>query len=304
MTLCWTCSIGSAPCAARPRIAASCWTLSPVTTPADHASLRRSYRYGGRSRRKSGFRFGVVDGACDGISPEVEANFNASLDLLRGRSARSKPSSCRIFPMARSSPPSLPPKLMPPSTTSSQRAASRNSPHTAFRRPSHSPPPRFCPHMTISVPNASATSWPASSSISQQAMTRYSHPAWVSSPTGLHDDFELGLPRALGRRPLNLAGVLTGSPTISVINGFGEGGLPTGIQFAGAPFSENVILDAASALEWHDRLGIPSAAQFCGLRRLVSEQCEHSRIPACGAHAEPMSAARPPARSRVPRRCE
>jgi aspartyl-tRNA(Asn)/glutamyl-tRNA(Gln) amidotransferase subunit A len=67
--------------------------------------------------------------------------------------------------------------------------------------------------------------------------------------TGLYDDFELGLPRALGRRPLNLAGVLTGSPTISVINGFGEGGLPTGIQFAGSPLAENVILDAASALE-------------------------------------------------------
>ena len=36
---------------------------------------------------------------------------------------------------------------------------------------------------------------------------------------------------------------------VSIINGFGEGGLPTGIQFAGAPLAENVILDAATALE-------------------------------------------------------
>jgi aspartyl-tRNA(Asn)/glutamyl-tRNA(Gln) amidotransferase subunit A len=70
----------------------------------------------------------------------------------------------------------------------------------------------------------------------------------------IDEDFEYGLPRASGRRPLNLAGVLSGAPTVSILNGFGEGGLPTGIQFAGAPCAENAILDAAHALE--QRLGL------------------------------------------------
>lgn len=63
-------------------------------------------------------------------------------------------------------------------------------------------------------------------------MTRYSHM----------------LPGAFGR-PLNYAGVLAGSPTVSILNGFGRDGLPTAIQFAGARLAENEILDAATTLE-------------------------------------------------------
>jgi aspartyl-tRNA(Asn)/glutamyl-tRNA(Gln) amidotransferase subunit A len=55
------------------------------------------------------------------------------------------------------------------------------------------------------------------------------------------------LPGAFG--PRNFAGVLSGTPTVSVLNGLGRDGLPTGIQFAGARLTENAILDAAVALE-------------------------------------------------------
>jgi Asp-tRNA(Asn)/Glu-tRNA(Gln) amidotransferase A subunit family amidase len=48
---------------------------------------------------------------------------------------------------------------------------------------------------------------------------------------------------------LNYAGVLTGSPTVSVPNGLGRDGLPTSIAFAGARMRENAILDAASTLQ-------------------------------------------------------
>jgi aspartyl-tRNA(Asn)/glutamyl-tRNA(Gln) amidotransferase subunit A len=61
-------------------------------------------------------------------------------------------------------------------------------------------------------------------------------------------DFEYMLPGASGR-PLNYAGVLAGSPTISIFNGLGRDNLPTAIQFAGARLEENAILDAATALE-------------------------------------------------------
>jgi aspartyl-tRNA(Asn)/glutamyl-tRNA(Gln) amidotransferase subunit A len=83
--------------------------------------------------------------------------------------------------------------------------------------------------------------------------------------SGLHDDFEYMLASAFPR-PLNFAGNLAGLPAITIANGFGQGGLPTGIQFVGQTFAENAVLDAAHALEsrtnWHAQrpsLGAPPA---------------------------------------------
>jgi aspartyl-tRNA(Asn)/glutamyl-tRNA(Gln) amidotransferase subunit A len=73
-------------------------------------------------------------------------------------------------------------------------------------------------------------------------------PTIGTTASSRYADFEYMLPGAFPR-PLNYAGVLTGSPTISVPNGLGKGGLPTSIAFAGARFAENSILDAASALQ-------------------------------------------------------
>lgn len=51
------------------------------------------------------------------------------------------------------------------------------------------------------------------------------------------------------------AGNAAGVPAISVVNGFGENGLPTGLQLVGRAFDENVLLAVADAYqratEWH-----------------------------------------------------
>ena len=58
--------------------------------------------------------------------------------------------------------------------------------------------------------------------------------------------------------PLIPAGNLAGLPAISVPNGFGETGLPTGLSFLGAAFTETRLLDAATAYQaqtpWHKML--------------------------------------------------
>ena len=64
---------------------------------------------------------------------------------------------------------------------------------------------------------------------------------------GVDERFSYMSPSAFGT--LNFAGVLAGSPTVSVLNGLDADGLPTGIQLAGARFRENTILDAARTLE-------------------------------------------------------
>ena len=212
----------------------------------DHASLHAPYRYGGRARRTSGFRFGVIEGCCDGIAPEVEANFMASLDLLRqvGTIEAVELPDFPYGPLIRTiisaegyaafedfiEAGGLA-ELTAPLSAGARLAAAVIPAHYYIRAQ------RIRHRLTLAFADLAAQ---------YDALLA---PSLGVVATGLHDDFELGLPNALGRRPLNLAGVLAGTPTLSIINGFGEGGLPTGIQFAGAPLAENIILDAATALE-------------------------------------------------------
>jgi aspartyl-tRNA(Asn)/glutamyl-tRNA(Gln) amidotransferase subunit A len=212
----------------------------------DHASLHAPYRYGRRTRRTGGFRFGVVDGCCEGIAPEVEANFLTSLDRLRqvGTVEAVELPDFPYGPLIRTiiSAEAYAAfddfieagglgALTAPLSAGARLAAAVIPAHDYIRAQ------RIRHRLTVAFADLAA---PYDSLLA---------PSLGVVATGLHDDFELGLPSALGRRPLNLAGVLAGTPTISIINGFGEGGLPTGIQFAGAPLAENVILDAATALE-------------------------------------------------------
>lgn len=253
MTLCWTLDrLG--PMA---RTAEDCGLVLEAIAghdPADHASLREPYRYGGRGRRERDFRFAVIDGCCNGIEPEVQRNFEASLDLLR-----------QIGTLETVELPDFPYGSLISTIVAAEAYAAFDdfiaagglaqltSPLSAGARLAASILPAHDYIRAQRIRHLLATAF-TNLAAGHDALLA---PSLGVVATGLHDDFELGLPHALGRRPLNLAGVLTGSPTISVINGFGEGGLPTGIQFAGAPFAENAILDAATALQrvtdWHKR---------------------------------------------------
>ena len=60
-----------------------------------------------------------------------------------------------------------------------------------------------------------------------------------------------------GGPPLIQAGNLAGLPALSVPNGFGPNGLPTGIQFTGKAWSEPTLTAIAHAYQeqtdWHTR---------------------------------------------------
>src|SRR5262249_35705930 len=45
--------------------------------------FREAYRYRRRAVRRNGFRFGIVEGACEGAQSEVQRAFTASLDILK-----------------------------------------------------------------------------------------------------------------------------------------------------------------------------------------------------------------------------
>jgi aspartyl-tRNA(Asn)/glutamyl-tRNA(Gln) amidotransferase subunit A len=60
-----------------------------------------------------------------------------------------------------------------------------------------------------------------------------------------------------GGPPIIPAGNVVGQPAISIPNGFGPNGLPTGIQFTGKVWSEARLLSLAhayqQATDWHRR---------------------------------------------------
>ncbi len=68
--------------------------------------------------------------------------------------------------------------------------------------------------------------------------------------------FDKAYPGIGGSLPIG-ASNLVGVPAISIPNGFGQNNLPTGIQFVGAAWSDNLVLDAAvrvqQATDWHKK---------------------------------------------------
>jgi aspartyl-tRNA(Asn)/glutamyl-tRNA(Gln) amidotransferase subunit A len=77
----------------------------------------------------------------------------------------------------------------------------------------------------------------------------------VAYPIGV--DFDKSYPGVGGGPPVIPAGNLVGQPALSVLNGFGQKGLPTGIQFTGRVGSESRLIALAhayqQATDWHRR---------------------------------------------------
>jgi aspartyl-tRNA(Asn)/glutamyl-tRNA(Gln) amidotransferase subunit A len=250
MTLCWTLDRLGPMC----RSADDCGLVLEAIAdydPRDPSSLARPYRYTRREARRSGFRFGVIEGSCERADVEVQDNFHSSLKRLEEIGTLEE---VRLpeFPYAE--------VAQVISTAESFAAfddfiaAGRTVELTAKKVHGH---------------RLAGAVLPAHDYIRAQRIRRIiadgftnlasRYDALLAPSLGIvackiDEDFEYGLPRA-SSRPLNLAGVLAGTPTISIFNGLGEGGMPTGIQFAGAALQENAILDAAHALEERLALG-------------------------------------------------
>jgi aspartyl-tRNA(Asn)/glutamyl-tRNA(Gln) amidotransferase subunit A len=75
----------------------------------------------------------------------------------------------------------------------------------------------------------------------------------VAFPIGI--DFEKAFPGVGGGPAVIPAGNLAGQPALSVPNGFGENALPTGIQFTGRAFGDEILVEIATEYQrrtdWH-----------------------------------------------------
>ncbi len=213
--------------------------------PADPSSLRRSYAYSGRTPRQRGFRFAVIEGADEGAEPEIARSFRASLDIV-ARSGTIETVPLPVFPygeMVRT--------IVAAEAYSAFEdfiAAGRIVELTAEK---------------ARVFRLASALLPAHHYLRAQRIRRIAanafgelagrYDALLAPSLGIvaipaDETIEPNLPAA-SPRPLHHAGVLAGSPTISVMNGLCAGGLPGGLQFASASLAENAVIDAAAAFE-------------------------------------------------------
>jgi aspartyl-tRNA(Asn)/glutamyl-tRNA(Gln) amidotransferase subunit A len=244
MTLCWTLDRLGPLC----RTAHDCGlVLEAIAGPdmRDPTALRQSYGYRRASPRRSGFRIGAVENCTNGAEPEIAANFESSLSVLRD-----------IGTVEEINLPDLP-------YAEVQEIVSAAEIYAAFDEFIARGGTAQLAAAMAKVHRLSGALLPAHDYIRAQRIRRHMATAFdelagqfdaVVSPTigitagSRYEAFEYMLPGAFPV-PFNFASVLAGSPTISVPNGLGRRGLPTGIAFAGARLSENRILDAACALQ-------------------------------------------------------
>lgn len=225
--------------------------------PEDDTSLTASYTYAPEGQRTSGLRIGVLAGATDNCQPEVAANFNAALDVLKQ--------------FATIEPVELPDLPYGPVTEVILRAESAS----AFDEFVTSGQVMGLTAPEDRVGGYARRMLPAKDYVSalrirrrivselDPLLARYdaivspTTPA-VASPIDVRfPDYFTGR-MSIERRPvIGAAGNVAGLPAISVLNGFGERGCPTALQFVGRAGTENTLLAAARAYQqrtdWHER---------------------------------------------------
>jgi aspartyl-tRNA(Asn)/glutamyl-tRNA(Gln) amidotransferase subunit A len=261
MTLCWTLDRLGPIC----RTAEDCGLVLEAISgvdPQDTSTLKATYRYQPQ-RPKGGFRIGAIAGAAKGVEPAIAANYERSLALLS-----------TIGHVEEVALPEFPYDAVIDVISAAEAfaafddflASGRTMELAAHKARSHRLAGALLP----------AHDYIRAQRIRRHIATSVNHllsgfdavvaPTIGAFAAGIDENFEYMLPGAFPQ-PINYAGVLTGSPTVSIASGFSNNGLPTSIQFAGARLAENSVLSAASALE--DLLGLQS-------RRPPTEAAHHA----------------------------
>jgi aspartyl-tRNA(Asn)/glutamyl-tRNA(Gln) amidotransferase subunit A len=219
--------------------------------PRDSSCLAEPYSFPAADLRRRGFRIGVIDGAAEGAADDVAASFERSISLLG-----------EIGDLESVELPDAPYQEVAEVISAAECTAMFDDFIASGR--------------TVELTAKKAATFrfagsvlPAHDYIRAQRIRRkialavdsvLSRFDAVVAPTigtlasGAYEDFPYMLASAFAR-PLNYAGVLTGSPSVSIPNGIGTRGLPSGLHLAGARREENGLLAVATALM--ERLELP-----------------------------------------------
>ncbi|MBI3977435.1 MAG: amidase [Chloroflexi bacterium] len=250
MALCWTLDKIGPLC----RTADDCGLVLAAIAgpdPGDPTTLPSVFQYAPASTRSAGFRLGVLREGLDAMQPEVRDSFLASLDVL-AECATLEDVALPDFPYGEAATIIVGAEgaAAHEELIEGGRIAGLTAPEcrlggyagTLIPAVDYLRALRIRRHVAVAL---------------DQLFARHDAivcPATgvVASPLSLNFDEYAGTVRRL---TIGSAGNLAGLPAISVHNGFGERGLPTGLQIVGRTGAESTILAVARAYEartpWH-----------------------------------------------------
>ncbi|CAA9577336.1 MAG: Glutamyl-tRNA(Gln) amidotransferase subunit A-like protein [uncultured Thermomicrobiales bacterium] len=221
--------------------------------PADETSLTAPYRYTPKRERVANLRLAVPEGATENVQGDVGANFRAALDQL-GAIATIEEIALPDFPYGPVVTAILDGELASAfdDFIASGKVAELTAPEDRVGGYGW----RFMPakdYVTaLRIRRAIRHAW-------DDLLARYDGimaPATAVVASPLDVRFSDYFPRDR-RHVLTQVGNIIGAPAISVPNGFGERGLPTGLQILGRAGAENTVLAIARAYQgrtdWHER---------------------------------------------------
>jgi aspartyl-tRNA(Asn)/glutamyl-tRNA(Gln) amidotransferase subunit A len=221
--------------------------------PADMSTAHRPYRYDPPALPGPPYRLGVLRDATRGAQEEVRQNFQRSLDALRPFT------SCEEISL-----PDFPYEAVT-QTILDAEAASALEEFVEQGGPAQLTAPE-CRHggyarsmvlardylRALRIRRVMAAALDALlgrfDALAAPALARVACPLAVDFPTYMGER---------RRDPISAAGNAAGLPAIFVPNGFGERGLPTGIQLVAGAYRENTLLAIARTYQqvtaWHER---------------------------------------------------
>ncbi|MGE5346126.1 MAG: amidase [Acidithiobacillales bacterium] len=218
--------------------------------PLDPTSVDRRWRPEEAGRR---FRVGVIEGSAEKAQPAVKRNFEEAVKILRGFCDVEEEVPFPDFPYG----PAV-------STIVNAEAAASfrdliESGGTQQLRAANDTWGGYPASMVLAVDYLQAMRLRAPVRRALDALAaRYDalvapSRETVAYPIGV--DFDKAYPNVRGGPAVIPAGNLAGQPALSVPNGFGENGLPTGIQFTGRAFSDEILVAIGAEYQrrtdWH-----------------------------------------------------
>jgi aspartyl-tRNA(Asn)/glutamyl-tRNA(Gln) amidotransferase subunit A len=222
--------------------------------PADPTSVDQSFAYSSMNPNQRALRFGVIAGVVEKVQPEVKSNFDAALDALR-----------RFGSIEDVQLPSQPFGTVLSTILSAEKASAFDD-FIASGQVGELTAPEdrhggYAEQMIFAKDYIRALR--IRSILNRQLDEFLSDFDAVIAPTTVTVAPPIAQTFAdySGRfrsSQLGVASNLAGVPAISVPNGFGERGLPTGLMFVGRAFQENTLLGAAAEYQkcsdWHMRV--------------------------------------------------
>jgi len=224
----------------------------------DPATTRRKFTYPAPAHSKR-FKIAVIKGSYERAQPEVRANFEKSVEAVAKFADVSHDVEFPDYPYG---------AILGTILFSEGTAAFRELVDTGRMREMENPADRINGYVGMSI---SAVDYLQAQRVRRLARTAIDEllakydavigptTTAVSGPVDQPFNRQAQGPRPSGPPPIPLvaAGNIAGVPAISVPNGFGQNGIPTGLQFMGTAWSDAGLLAIADAYQketdWHKR---------------------------------------------------